>query len=180
MTSLKKKVLAVKMIICDVDGVLTDGTVYKGGDGLEFKRFSITDGTGFAMARTAGFKIAFISGRYSASTNVRAAELGISDVYNGTLNKLIPYQSLKQKYDLKDAEIAYLGDDLIDIPVMELVGVSIAVANAHELVKKIAIYVTKIPGGKGAFREALEWILKEQGRYYDVLEALRKEVTQSQ
>ncbi len=179
MTSLKKKVQAVKMIISDVDGVLTDGTVYKGADGMEFKRFSITDGTGFAMARTAGFKLALISGRYSASTDARASELKITDVYNGTLNKLTPYENLKQKYDLKDEEIAYLGDDLIDIPVMELAGVPIAVANACDMVKAAAIYVTKIPGGKGAFRDALEWILTEQGRYHDVLEALRKEVIQS-
>ncbi len=166
----------VKMIISDVDGVWTDGAIYKGKNGIELKRFCVTDGAGVAMVRAAGIELALISGRKSAATAERAAELKIDDVYNGTLNKIPPYQALKEKYNLADDEIAYIGDDMIDIPVMELVGVPIATENASLVCKSIAIHVTEKPGGHGAFREAVEWILSEQGRLDEVLIALREKV----
>lgn len=174
----KTRCAAIKMIISDVDGVLTDGAVYKGENNREYKRFSVTDGAGIALARVAGLKIAFISGRFSPATESRAQELRIEDVYNGTLNKITPYEELKTKYNLADENIAYVGDDLIDIPVMELAGISIAVANAYQPVKNLAHYVTKIHGGCGALREAIDWILKQQGRYEDSLQKLREEVIQ--
>jgi len=164
------------MFISDVDGVLTDGSIYKGTNGEELKRFNVTDGAGSAIARVAGLKLALISGRFSESTAVRAAEMKISDVYNGTLNKVIPYSKIKEKYGLIDEEIAYVGDDLIDIAVMEQVAVPIAVANAYKRVKDVSVYVTKKTGGHGAFREALEWILTQQGRLDEVLLALGDEV----
>ncbi len=179
MTNLKERLSGLKMIISDVDGVLTNGSIYKGADGGEFKQFSVNDGTGFAMARAADFKLALISGRYSAATDARAAELRITDIYNGTLNKIKPYEDLKKKHALSDEEIAYLGDDLIDIPVMEKVGIPIAVENASEIVKSYAVYVTQASGGKGAFREAVDWILKAQGRYEIVLKTLRNQVLNS-
>jgi 3-deoxy-D-manno-octulosonate 8-phosphate phosphatase (KDO 8-P phosphatase) len=153
----------IRLLISDVDGVWTDGTFYKGTDGMEFKRFTVLDGVGIAMARAANLRIALISGRYSPATEHRAKELNIEDVYNGNLNKLHSYKELKAKYDLDDSEIAYVGDDLIDIPVMEKVGVPIAVANASSEVKAIAVYTTKVSGGNGAFREAVAWIVKEKG-----------------
>ncbi|MBT3478606.1 MAG: HAD hydrolase family protein [Candidatus Marinimicrobia bacterium] len=166
----------IKMIISDVDGVWTDGAIYKGKDGIELKRFDVTDGAGVAILRAAGLKLALISGRKSDATAERAAELKIDDVYNGTLNKIPPYESLKEKYNFSDNEIAYIGDDMIDIPVMELVGVPIATENASKSCKATAVHVTEKSGGYGAFREAVEWILSEQGRLEDVIADLRKMV----
>ena len=133
----------IKMLISDVDGVWTDGSFYKGPDSFELKKFSVFDGVGMAMARTADLRIALISGRYSPATEFRAKELKIKDVYNGTLNKIPAYEELKKKYELDDSNIAYLGDDWIDIPVMNRVAVPIAVENASLEVKNIAIHITK-------------------------------------
>ena len=169
----------IKMLISDVDGVWTDGTFYKGTDGIELKKFSVLDGVGTAMANAANIKIALISGRYSPATEHRAQELKIKDIYNGSLNKLPVYKKLKEKYNLKDDEVAYIGDDLIDIPVMEKVALPIAVANATPEVKSISIYTTEISGGKGAFREAVEWIIEKQGRTEIVLEALKERIQKS-
>ncbi|SVA37015.1 uncharacterized protein METZ01_LOCUS89869 [marine metagenome] len=163
----------IKLIISDVDGVLTDGTVLKGGGNMELKRFCVQDGTAVAMVKAAGFDLAFISGRYSEATEIRMKELKISDVYNGTLNKLVPYRELKIKYQLKDDEIAYIGDDLIDIPVMKKVGLPVAVQNAYPDVKEKAVFVTKTRGGEGAFREFIDWMLMELGTYKKCLEDMQ-------
>ena len=167
------------MIISDVDGVWTDGTFYKGTDGQEFKRFNVSDGVGIAMARAANLKIALISGRYSPATEFRAKELEIEDVYNGGLNKIPAYEKLKDKYNLFDTEIAYVGDDIIDIPVMEKVAVPIAVKNAVLDVKEIAVYTTKTTGGFGAFREAVSWIIEQQGQTNDVLITMKENIQNS-
>ncbi|MFL3006171.1 MAG: KdsC family phosphatase [Candidatus Neomarinimicrobiota bacterium] len=167
------------MIISDIDGVWTDGSFYKGTDGKEFKKFNINDGVGVAMAKAAGYKIALISGRYSPATEYRAKELNIEDVYNGGLNKIIAYEELKIKYNLIDSEIAYVGDDLIDIPVMEKVGAPIAVANAITSVKKISTYITKTAGGYGAFRESVSWIIDQQGRTNDILKTMKEQILKS-
>jgi len=166
----------VKMVISDVDGVWTDGAIYKGKDGIELKRFCVTDGAGVALLREAGLELALISGRHSDATAERAKELKIDNVYNGTLNKIPPYNALKEKFNLTDDEIAYIGDDMIDIPVMELVGVPIATENASIPCKAVAIHITEKSGGYGAFREAVEWILTEQGRLANVFDSLRKKV----
>ncbi|MFL3014641.1 MAG: KdsC family phosphatase [Candidatus Neomarinimicrobiota bacterium] len=169
----------IKMLISDVDGVWTDGSFYKGTDNIELKKFSVFDGVGVAMARAAKIKIALISGRFSSATEHRAKELGIEDVYNGTLNKLPVYEKLKLKYKLDDSNIAYIGDDLIDIPVMEVVVLPIAVANAIPDVKKIAAHITELSGGEGAFREAISWIISEQGRTEEVIQIMRERITNS-
>ena len=169
----------IKMIISDVDGVWTDGSVYKGlsaTENIELKKFSISDGYAVVLIREAGLKVALISGRKSAATEARASELKIKDVYNGTLNKIPPYEELKSKYALSDKEIAYVGDDLIDIPIMEKVAFPIATNNASAPCKKVATYVTKKNGGDGAFREAVEWILLEQGRLDSVIKSLQEKV----
>ena len=171
--NVKHQLKKIKLIISDVDGVLTDGTVLKGGGNMELKRFCVQDGTAVAMVKAAGFDLAFISGRYSKATEVRMKELKISDVYNGTLNKLVPYRELKKKYQLKDDEIAYIGDDLIDIPVMEKVGLPAAVQNAYPDVKEKAVFVTKTRGGEGAFREFIDWMLMELGTYKKCLEDMQ-------
>ncbi len=173
MESLQNKLKKIKLIISDVDGVLTDGSVYKGPNGFEMKRFSVEDGAGVALARAADLKIALLSGRYSEATQARADELNIEDVYNGTLNKLPPYEELQKKYQLSDDEIAYIGDGLIDLVIMEKVGAPISVENGHELAKDAAIYVTKTVGGSGALKEAIEWIVKGQGKYDAAVKRLR-------
>ena len=167
------------MLISDVDGVWTDGSFYKGPDSFELKKFSVFDGIGMAMARTADLKIALISGRFSPATESRAKELKIKDVYNGTLNKIPAYEELKKKYELDDSSIAYLGDDWIDIPVMNRVAVPIAVENASLEVKNIAIHITKTSGGNGAFREAVEWIIDQQGRKEEIIAMMQKRLLDS-
>ena len=166
----------VKLIIADVDGVLTDATIYKGNNeinNIELKKFSVLDGAGVALARLLNFHIAIISGRKSTATEIRANELNITDVYNGTLNKMKPYNELKLKYNLSDENCAFIGDDIIDISLMEQVGVPIAVANAYHLVKEKAIYTTSLCGGDGAFREAVDWIVICQGRYEEGIQLMK-------
>ena len=176
---MKKNIKEVKLLISDVDGVWTDGSFYKGPDSFELKKFSVFDGVGMAMARTADLRLALISGRYSPATESRAKELKIKDVYNGTLNKIPAYEELKKKYELDDSSIAYLGDDWIDIPVMNRVAVPIAVENASLEVKNIAIHITKTSGGNGAFREAVEWIIDQQGRKEEIIEMMQKRLLDS-
>ena len=161
----------IKMLISDVDGVWTDGSFYKGTNGIELKKFSVFDGVGVAMAKAADIKIALISGRYSPATEHRANELDIEDVYNGSLNKLPVYEELKSKYGFDDSNIAYIGDDIIAIP--------IAVANATLDVKKVAVHVTELSGGEGAFREAVSWIISEQGRTEEVFKIMQKRIITS-
>ena len=173
---MKKKIMDIKMLISDVDGVWTDGSFYKGTDGFEFKKFSVFDGVGIAMARAADLKVALISGRYSDATKFRAQELKIEDVYNGQLNKIPAYEELKEKYQLSNTQIAYIGDDLIDVPVMNLVGFPIAVSNAIEKVKEISVYTTKVAGGDGAFRDAVDWIISEKGIKEIVLKRMKDRI----
>ena len=169
----------IKMISSDVDGVWTDGSIYKGHSStsnIELKKFSVSDGAAVALIREAGMKLALISGRESSATEARASELKIEDVYNGTLNKIPPYEALKEKYKLSDDEIAYVGDDIIDIPVMERVAVTIATQNASPPCKDSAVHITKKSGGDGAFREAVEWILIKQDRLDSVINNLKQKV----
>jgi 3-deoxy-D-manno-octulosonate 8-phosphate phosphatase (KDO 8-P phosphatase) len=133
----------------------------------------VLDGAGVALARLLDFHIAFISGRKSSATEIRANELNITDVYNGTLNKMTPYKDLKSKYSLNDEDIAFIGDDIIDLNLMENVGAPIAVANAYHLVKDTAIYTTSLPGGQGAFREAIDWLAMCQGRYEEGIQLMK-------
>ena len=168
----------VKLVIADVDGVLTDGSIYKAIDpatlaDIEFKNFSIVDGAGIALARLLDFRVAIISGRPSLATDARVKELRIEDVYTGSLNKMTPYEDLKSKYSLNDEDIAFIGDDIIDLKLMENVGAPIAVANAYHLIKDIAIYTTRLPGGQGAFREAIDWLAMCQGRYEEGIQLMK-------
>jgi len=168
----------VKLVIADVDGVLTDGSIYKAIDpatlaDIEFKNFSIVDGAGIALARLLDLRVAIISGRPSLATDARVRELKIEDVYTGSLNKLTPYEDLKSKYSLNDEDIAFIGDDIIDLNLMENVGAPIAVANAYHLIKDIAIYTTHLPGGQGAFREAIDWLAMCQGRYEEGIQLMK-------
>lgn len=165
--SLQKKLSKIKLLILDVDGVLTDNGVYIGSDGNEFKKFNIQDGFGIYLVHKAGVQVALLSGRFSKATDFRAQELKIQYVYNGYTDKLKVYQELKERLSLQDEEIAFVGDDLPDIPVLENVGVPMTVANAQTEVKKVAEYVTKTPGGQGAVREIIDLILKAKKFKYE-------------
>lgn len=159
----------VKMVVFDVDGVLTDGKIMIDSVGIETKNFNVQDGSGIKYLLRSGIKVAFITGRQSVAVALRARELGVEDVYQGAKEKLEPYTKLIQKHALHDDEVCYVGDDLPDIPVMRRVGVPVAVANCRPEVKNEAVYVTKAEGGSGAAREVAEKILKDQGKWDTIL-----------
>lgn len=171
---LKEKILKIKLLITDMDGVHTDGSFYMGTMG-EMKRFHTADGASITLAHYANFPIAIISGRASEATQARMRELNIpSDlVFEGYMNKSIPYEILLKKFNLKDEEVAYVGDDFIDEPLLKRVGVSFSVANAREEIRQICDYVTLSEGGNGAVREIIELILKTQGRFEAALNKMR-------
>jgi 3-deoxy-D-manno-octulosonate 8-phosphate phosphatase (KDO 8-P phosphatase) len=172
--SLTERIQKIKLLITDVDGVHTDGS-YFCGPGGEYKQFNAIDGLAFALARIAGLQVAFISGRVSEATQIRARELRIPEdlVFEGYLNKLHPYGLIKEKLKLTDAQIAYMGDDLVDQPVMEKVGFAVAVSNAQTEIRETAHYITRKAGGHGAIRECIELILKTQHRYDAALEQMQ-------
>lgn len=169
---LLERIKRVKALFMDVDGILTDGSIYVGPDGVELKRFTVEDGVGRALARQARLPLALISGRNSEATTARARQMKIEDVYQGCMNKLEPLEILLDKFDLGAHEVAYIGDGLIDLPVMERVGVPVSVPNAHPLVKSAAVYITERIGGQGVLREVVEWILTHQGRFEEVVAGL--------
>ena len=158
-----EKLRKIQLVIFDVDGVLTDNTVFMGNDGVEFKRFNIADGLGIYMAIKHGLRIAFLSGRKSAASLARAKELGVSDVVQSHANKLDSYADLKLKYNLTDENVAYLGNDLVDVGAMKQCGFAAAVPDSPVTVLKNAAYVTKKSGGFGAARELLDMIFEAKG-----------------
>ena len=160
----------IQLLILDVDGVLTDGGIIRDDSGQQIKRFHVRDGAGIVLWRRLGKDIAIITGKESAVVSHRAEELGITNVYQNAGNKLEAYDQLKDELGIKDTEIAYIGDDLPDLPVMRRVAVPIAVADAVEEVRALAQYVTKTPGGHGAVRDAIEFLCKELGLWQQVLE----------
>lgn len=159
----------VKIVICDVDGVLTDGRVGLDSEGREFKEFSITDGTGIKYLQRAGVEVGFLSGRPSKVVAHRAGELGVAIARSGVIDKRPALEEILEQSGRKPAELCYIGDDLIDIPCLKLAGFPVAVANAHPEVAKVAEYVTRARGGDGAVREVAEVILKAQGSWEAIL-----------
>ncbi|BBO18906.1 3-deoxy-D-manno-octulosonate 8-phosphate phosphatase [Candidatus Brocadia pituitae] len=164
----------IKLVILDVDGVLTDGAIYIDSQGCESKAFHVLDGTGISYLHRAGIKTAIISGRTCDAVIHRAKELNIEDVYQGVMNKIDAYKDILGKYALRDEEICYIGDDLIDLPILYRVGFPVAVANASPLVKKHSVYVTRLKGGCGAVREVAEKILKFQDKWHLIMERYQK------
>ena len=164
------RIKKVKLLILDVDGVLTDGRIIWTSSAEEVKFFNVQDGVGIILAHRVGLKIAIISARKSKVTEIRAKELKITDCYQIVENKLITYKELIDKYKLADEEVAYIGDDLHDIPVLRRVGFAVAVANAQDEAKKVAHYVTEKEGGKGAVREVINIILKAKGLWDKAVE----------
>ena len=155
---------------------MTDGSIFIGADGAEFKKFNVEDGAGVAFSRLASIPIAIISGRYSDSTLMRSKELKIEHCFQGSLDKTTPYNKICNLYNVKPENIAYIGDGLIDIPVMLKSGIAIAPENAHQSVKDVSDYITEKSGGEGVLREAVEWILREQNIYDEILDEMKKKI----
>lgn len=160
---ISKLALGIKWLICDVDGVLTDGGVYLFGRSGEAKRFDIQDGMGITLAREAELKVGFITGRSSLAVSRRAKELKIDYLNQGEANKAKALDDFIRETRAALEEIAYIGDDIQDIPILQRVGLPIAVNNARPEVKRICAYVTQAMGGHGAVREAVEWLLEARG-----------------
>ena len=163
----------IKLLLLDCDGVLTDGGLHYTFDGKHVlegaKVFHIHDGQGLKLAREAGLKLGIISGRISPTLTARARELQIDRLHQGIDDKLSVYEQIKTAEGFADDQIAYIGDDLPDLPVMRRVGLAIAVADAVDEIRECAHFVTNKPGGRGAAREAIELILKAQDKWRDSL-----------
>jgi 3-deoxy-D-manno-octulosonate 8-phosphate phosphatase (KDO 8-P phosphatase) len=154
----------VRLAIFDVDGVLTDGTLWIGEGGEAFKAFNILDGHGVKMLQAAGVAAAILSGRESRAVAHRAAELAIAHVVQGAGDKLAAFERLLGEARVSARDCAFVGDDLPDLPVLERCGFAVAVANAVDAVKAAAHYVTRAPGGRGAVREFCELVLRSRGQ----------------
>jgi 3-deoxy-D-manno-octulosonate 8-phosphate phosphatase (KDO 8-P phosphatase) len=154
----------IKCLICDMDGVLTDGLLYIDNQHNELKTFHIHDGVGIKLLMSAGIEVAVITGSNNAVVDHRMNQLGIKHYYKNQLNKEETYKQLKDTLNLKNEEFAYIGDDLPDAPIMQQVGLSVAVANAVDPIKKIALWQTERTGGHGAVRELCDLILKAQNK----------------
>jgi 3-deoxy-D-manno-octulosonate 8-phosphate phosphatase (KDO 8-P phosphatase) len=165
---LSARVAAIELLLLDVDGVLTDGSVVYLDDGTELKRFHVRDGSGLKLWHAAGKRSAIISGRNSAAVSRRAQELGIAPVLQGRDDKLAALAEVLTATGLKPDQVCAIGDDLPDLPVLRWCGLSITVADACAEVKSVAHLVTGAPGGHGAVREAIEWLLKAQGRWAEL------------
>ncbi|MCU7835229.1 MAG: 3-deoxy-manno-octulosonate-8-phosphatase KdsC [gamma proteobacterium symbiont of Taylorina sp.] len=157
------KAKLIKLLICDVDGVMTDGRLFFDDKGIEYKAFHSRDGLGIKMLQRSGIPLAIITARSSDAVRHRMINLNIDLVFQGQQNKIHAFEDLCQQLQLKPFEIAYMGDDLVDLPVMNKVGLSIAVADAHDLVKKQAGWITHNKGGQGAVRDACELLMEAQG-----------------
>ena len=159
----------VRLLILDVDGVLTDGSLYFGPREELFKVFHVRDGHGVKMAQRAGIEVAFLSGRRSDPAFVRAKELGVIRYYEGLRDKVAVLEELCRTLNLTPKEVAVVGDELVDLPLFHRVGLAVAVADAVPEVKAAAHWVTENPGGKGAVREVTDLILKATGAWEDLL-----------
>ena len=166
---LADKAKKIRLLICDVDGVLTSGTLFYGPDGsdtkYEIKDFNVHDGLGLKLLQKSGVHLAIITAKKSEAVRLRMEDLRIEHVYQAQSDKLTAYTALKQKLGVNDAEIAYIGDDLPDLPVLLRVGLPVSVPNAPKIMHEHVAWVTSTPGGKGAVREVCEFIMKAQGTY---------------
>ncbi len=159
----------IELVIFDVDGVLTDGKIYIGNDGELFKAFNCHDGFAITTAQKVGIKTAIITGRESPCTANRARELKINSVKQGHMNKRGAYKELKDEFNLTDEQIAYVADDVIDLPVFVQVGFRAAVNDATAEVKERAHFIADNVGGNGAVRDVLEFIFKTQGKWAEII-----------
>jgi 3-deoxy-D-manno-octulosonate 8-phosphate phosphatase (KDO 8-P phosphatase) len=165
---LLSKIRKVRLLILDVDGVMTDGRIIIDDAGLESKHFDVKDGHGLKVLMRYGIEVVLLTGRSSRVVDHRAADLGITEVHQGIRNKAEAFSDILERRKLAPEETAYIGDDVVDIPLLKRVGFAAAVADAVPEVRHVADYVTNRPGGRGAVREVCEVILKAQGRWTEV------------
>ncbi len=172
-TQLRHRARKIKLLLMDVDGVLTDGRIYylprPGGGIFETKTFHSRDGLGIRYAHEAGLKTGILTGRSSPAVEQRAKELGIHFVQQAALEKLEPYERILRAADLRDEEVCYVGDDVVDLPVLKRVGLAVGVADGHPLLRRYVHYSTRHPGGQGAVRETVELILEAQDKWPSIL-----------
>jgi 3-deoxy-D-manno-octulosonate 8-phosphate phosphatase (KDO 8-P phosphatase) len=183
--AIRSRARNVRLLLMDVDGVLTDGHIYYvpagGGTGtgsgrdhtmqfVETKGFHTRDGLGIRLAHEAGLKTGIISGRSSPVLEYRARELGIHFFREGALEKLAPYREILREAGLRSEEVCYIGDDLVDLPLLVRVGLAVGVSGGHPLLPRHVHYVTRAPGGLGAVRETIELILTAQGKFKPILD----------
>jgi 3-deoxy-D-manno-octulosonate 8-phosphate phosphatase (KDO 8-P phosphatase) len=165
MDDLAERAAGIELLLLDVDGVLTDGRIVYADNGVELKRFHVRDGSGLKFWHLTGKRSAIVSGRKSRAVQVRAAELGVAPVFQGCSDKLPAFQALLTETGLRAEQVCAVGDDLPDLPVLRRAGLAVVVADACAEVRAAADYVTAAPGGRGAVREAVEWLLKLQGQW---------------
>lgn len=163
MLSLTEKAKTIRLVIFDVDGVLTTGGLYYDANGMELKKFHVHDGQGMKALQKLGIAVAVITARQSNSVTKRMQELDIQYVYQNQTDKLPAYEDLKQKLHLSDENIAYVGDDLADLPLLRRAGLAVTVANAPPIMQQHVDWTTKLKGGKGAAREICDFIIDAQG-----------------
>jgi 3-deoxy-D-manno-octulosonate 8-phosphate phosphatase (KDO 8-P phosphatase) len=171
MQSVVEKAKKLKLLILDVDGVLTDGKLFFDNDGNEYKSFHAQDGHGIKLLRQTGVEVAVISGRKSKSVELRMKNLGIEHVYQGHENKIAAFNEIIEKIGITPEQAAHVGDDVIDLPIMIRAGLAIAVSDANFAVKQRADWCTTLPGGQGAVREVCDFIMQAQGSYDQILNA---------
>lgn len=173
MSITEEKAAKIKLLILDVDGVLTNGQIFINNRGEEIKSFNVKDGQGLRLLKKAGIDVVIISGRRSGAVEHRAVDLGIQEVHLGVKDKETLCKKLIQQKELTKDQVGCMGDDLPDLPMFNQAGFTIAVADAVAEVREAANLVTKKRGGKGAVREVCEWILKAQKRWPDVISAFK-------
>jgi 3-deoxy-D-manno-octulosonate 8-phosphate phosphatase (KDO 8-P phosphatase) len=160
----------IKLLVLDVDGVLTDGKLIIGSNGVEYKSYHVRDGMGISLARHHGLKVAVITGRKSESVEFRAKELNIDFVYQGITNKEAALNEIKKSLNIDLNNVFYMGDDINDLSIIKMVGFSAAPNDATEIVKQSVDFVSGLNGGCGAVREAIDYILSQQGDYNKLIE----------
>lgn len=171
MKDIIEKAKKLKLLILDVDGVLTDGRLFFDDKGKEYKCFHARDGHGIKLLRQTGVEVAVISGRKSNSVALRMKSLGVEYVYQGHENKIAAFNDIIQSLSILPEQAAHVGDDLLDLPIMKRVGLSIAVNDANDPVKEYADWCTKTPGGQGAVREICDFIMQSQGTFESILKS---------
>ncbi len=167
---MEQKAADIKLLLLDVDGILTNGQIIYDSTGNELKMFNVRDGHGLKLIQRAGIKVGIITGRKSEVVSRRAAELGIDILYQGALNKLEPYKEILAQTGTPEDQIAYVGDDLVDLPILRRVGFSATVADADPEVRSRVDYVSAIGGGQGAIREICDLLLKAGGHWERITE----------
>lgn len=171
MDKIIEKAKLIRLAIFDVDGVLTNGKLFYGPNGIEYKEFHVHDGQGMKYLQKSGVELGIITACTTPIVAKRMQDLGVNYVYQGAYDKVAAYEDLKQKLNLADEQIAYVGDDLPDLPLVSRVGLGVTVANAPLIMQQHAVYVTKARGGKGAVREVCELIMSAQGHFEPLIQS---------